>query len=445
MSYKDVFSRFEPARIFHTHNALSSDTEAKPEPALSPRNSDRPEQLFFKTMDRVPHTSTLKPQKSSEHIPKEPQTAPAVRKFSAVKPVALPKQPKIEDILKENQELKSKLEIVQRERDLIKLWKKVSPNNEAKAYQEKLSILVRNIKQFLDSTSKFQSVLREKMGQSFGNAYEEERSLLKQQLFTTAQEFELPFKYSPIGSPIRGNKSPQLERQKTVTEARKFSLQNKRKSEIRLGGKPPSTNLSQNETDELTNNKRVNLAEELKRKNMELEELKEMHDKDIEILQEELISLRSENAEVKDLEQEVARKNKEIRELGAVIRGLNAKADEIAKKMEEKEKMNKESLERIERNYNETVIKVNKKAQKVIEFRAKAQGLAQDVDFLKEQLASAIKEKDKYTQTNKEEFVKLTNEILQSEEIIQKQRQEVSGLKSEIARFRVVEQEMQKK
>ena len=199
MNYRDTFNKFELPRQTLSFKTQSSEPDNKPFIELSPKLSsqDRPEKIEnFK--------NCLGFTKSPEGFRTKGQS---VRNMSNSKSTAT--NLKVADVETENKNLKDKLETLQRERDIIRNWKR--GKNESVEYKEKLNFLVKNIQQFLQSSLKFQNMLREKLGVNVANLYEEERNLFKSQVASATRDSDIQFKYSPFNSPMRTTKSPRID------------------------------------------------------------------------------------------------------------------------------------------------------------------------------------------------------------------------------------------
>lgn len=210
MKHRDFYSKYENFRPQHQSKAQSTEADLKPAEIASPRISENSDSKMYKTIDLVKERLTIFSQKSHENLPMK-TTSGFLRNSSVSRMRTQDKPPKVEDLIEENRTLREKLDILQKERDLIKMWKKPAARGEVKQYQDKLNFLVRKIQQFLSSSLKFQSMLREKLGHSVASLYEEERNLFKHHVVSAAQELEIPIKYSPISSPLRSSKSSKLE------------------------------------------------------------------------------------------------------------------------------------------------------------------------------------------------------------------------------------------
>jgi hypothetical protein len=197
MNYRDTFSKFEVSRHYLSFKTQVPDIENK-DLNLSPRlsNPDR---------EKFEHTKNPLSQTRSPEVFK--QKTPVPRTISNSKSTS--SNPKILEIEAENKNLKEKVETLQRERDIIKTWKR--GKKESSEYKEKLNFLVRNIQQFLQSSLKFQNMLREKLGVNVASLYEEERNLFKSQVASATRDSDIHFKHSPFNSPLRTTKSPRIE------------------------------------------------------------------------------------------------------------------------------------------------------------------------------------------------------------------------------------------
>ena len=199
MNYRDTFNRFEAPRQLISLKTQACELDNKTFVELSPRLSgpDRPDRL-----ENVKNCLAFT--RSPEAFRNK---ARGVRELSNSKSTA--NNLRALDVEAENKNLKDKLETLQMERDIIRNWKR--GKNDSAEYKEKLNFLVKNIQQFLQSSLKFQNMLREKLGVNVANLYEEERNLLKHQVASATKDSDIQFKYSPYNSPMRNTKSPRID------------------------------------------------------------------------------------------------------------------------------------------------------------------------------------------------------------------------------------------
>ena len=211
MNYRDTLYKFEGFKPLHQTKTPSIDSVNQFDIQFSPRSSDLPRSKFFQSIEGFKERNLITSQKSQDII-KNPKQPVNPRSLSGYRNKETSKKMSIQELEVENKELKEKIEILQQERDLLKSWKKPRASQESKIYQDKLNFLVKHIQQFLNSSLKFQTMLREKLGQTAASMYEEERNALKKNMKSAAMDFEIPFlKYSPNTSPLRGNRSPKPE------------------------------------------------------------------------------------------------------------------------------------------------------------------------------------------------------------------------------------------
>lgn len=207
MNYRDTFSKFEASRQLYSHKTQVPEQDNKKLSGLSPRMSTFHEKSF-KNFEKIKEKPSYgEPWSPDSYISNA--SGATKRNMSSNKSVV--QIPRHSDIEAENKSLKEKVANLQRERDIIKNWKKARGNDNPQVYKEKLNFLVKNIQKFLHSSLKFQSMLREKMGVNVANMYEEERNFLKSQVVSATQDYDIPFKYSPMTSPLRGEKSPRID------------------------------------------------------------------------------------------------------------------------------------------------------------------------------------------------------------------------------------------
>lgn len=207
MNYRDTFSRFEESRQHYSHKTQGQELEHKNFSGLSPRltgYNERSTKAFEIYKEKPSFTAPRSPDSFVSH-----PSSGSKRNMSSSKSTV--QISKLSDVELENKNLKEKVANLQRERDIIKNWNKVRNKDDPHVYKEKLNFLVKNIQKFLQSSLKFQSMLREKMGVNVANLYEEERNLLKSQVVSATEDYEIPFKYSPMTSPLRNQKSPRID------------------------------------------------------------------------------------------------------------------------------------------------------------------------------------------------------------------------------------------
>ena len=380
MNYGSSFSSFEKFKPFHLNKSPSEDSGIKVDEALSPRMSERTKPSFFKYENSSKDRIVFSNQKSHDFL-KNLKPTLAARQSSANKAKTIINTSGINDLVIENNELKQKIEILQQERDLIKHWKKPRVEPDAKIYQEKLNFLVKNIQKFLNSSLKFQTMLREKLGQSAANLYEEERESLKVNMTSAVQEFDfLPIKYSPFSSPLRGTKSPKTEDYSSCdSEATKILEELK---------------IEKNKTKRLQNE----LNNELSKKD---NEMKNIRDRIIELefieknkieIEKKFIKSSSDWAnEKKELTKELEKYKQECQKNKEKLQSFDSITDEIQQenvnligKYEELSQENyklSESLQTYDRLYNYT----KKWAEKVLdEFKNSAEAEINDLHLLLE-------------------------------------------------------------
>ena len=152
MNYRDTFNRFEGPRQLISLKTQTCELDNKTFVELSPRLSG-PERG-----DRLDNVKNCLAFTRSPEAFKNRSKGP--RELSSSKSTA--SNLRMVDVETENRNLKDKLETLQRERDIIRNWKR--GKNEGGEYKEKLNFLVKNIQQFLQSSLKFQNMLREKLG-----------------------------------------------------------------------------------------------------------------------------------------------------------------------------------------------------------------------------------------------------------------------------------------
>jgi hypothetical protein len=203
MNRRENIGRHENSKPFHSKKLTAFDFDFKPDLTCSPKPSECFGSGALEEPGTYKHRYTTGSKKSQEIIIPEKQTT-LLRASSTYKDKKVLNNSTIEALIKENKDLKYKMQILENERDLIKSWKTSYLKSDSNVYQEKLKFLVKNIQNFLSSSMKFQFMLREKLGQTIANKYEEERNTLKTHVALTAKDLEIPLdKYSPISSPLK--------------------------------------------------------------------------------------------------------------------------------------------------------------------------------------------------------------------------------------------------
>ena len=363
MNYRDTFNKFELPRQPLTFKIQSNELDNKigiEQPHKLPIH-DRPEKIEkFK--------NCLAFTRSPEGFKNKGQ---GVRNMSNSKSTAT--NLKASDVETENKNLKDKLETLQRERDIIRNWKR--GKNESVEYKEKLNFLVKNIQQFLQSSLKFQNMLREKLGVNVANIYEEERNLLKSQVVSATRDSDIQFKYSPFNSPMRSTKSPRIdelssidsEGSRVVEELKLERLQNRKlQSEL-------SMEMLKNDEEMRSIRDRIAELEKMEKNKLETEKLFAKASQDWK-------------AEKKDLLKEIERTKNDSKRLKEKlneieINYLDSKQDNSSIKIKYEEIIQEnfklsESLQTYDRLYNYS----KKSAEKSVDdFRAKVESQTLDL------------------------------------------------------------------
>ncbi|OMJ71485.1 hypothetical protein SteCoe_30291 [Stentor coeruleus] len=205
MSYRDSYNKNDNLKPQHQSKALSVLFDIKPELLISPQISKKSNSKLYRKKESLKERHTTSPKNLHEKSPVNEKFG-YLRNASSNILKTQEKTPNAED-LQEKKPLMKKLELIQKEIELTKSWKKTGSRDEVRQYKKKLSFLVKKVENFLVSSSRFQKMLHEKLGESVALVYEEEHNLLIQHIKSTTQGLDIGLIKSPLSSPLKSCKS----------------------------------------------------------------------------------------------------------------------------------------------------------------------------------------------------------------------------------------------
>lgn len=210
MSYRDSYNKNDNFRPQHQSKALSTAFDLKPEMLISPRISKKSDSKLYEKIESLKERHTITPKSSHENNPVKVLFGYS-RNTSSNMPKTQEKIQRVDDFQEVKKSPRKNLDLLQKELELTKSWKKLGRQDEVKQCKEKLNFLVKKVESFLASSLRFQSMLHEKLGQSVSLVYEEERNLLIEHVKSTTQGFEIVLMNSQMSSPLRSCRSPKLD------------------------------------------------------------------------------------------------------------------------------------------------------------------------------------------------------------------------------------------